>query len=267
MAEADQTATGAPEPGGLISGWPRDIARAAAFLTRLPITADFAHAADLANAARAFPLIGALVGAAGGGMLWGAAQFGLPPLVCALLALAIAALLTGALHEDGLADVADGFGGGADRDAKLRIMRDSRIGAYGVLALLLVVGLKAGALAGVQGPGWAALALIAAHSWARGLMAFSMHAMAPARDDGLGAGAGRPDRVTALTALSLGAIAPLAIFGIEAGLIMLALGAAVAWAIAVFARRQIGGATGDVYGTIEQAGETAVLLVATTVAL
>ncbi len=274
MSEAQdaQDATGGrPEEAGPdtepVWGWPADLARAVAFLTRLPVTAASAHSGDLARASRAFPLVGAAVGAAAGGVLWLAAQTGLPPLACALLALGAAALVTGALHEDGLADVADGLGGGRDREAKLRIMRDSRIGAFGVLALLFVVGLKAAALAGVLGPGWAALALISAHAWARGLMAYALHALEPARADGLGAAAGRPDRVTALTAIVLGAIAPLALFGVEVGGAMLLAGAGAAWAVAVFAKHQLGGASGDVFGALEQVAEAAVLLVAAAVIL
>ena len=137
MAEAEEagdvSGDGAPgrTTGEARGGWPADLFSAAAFLTRLPVPAAHVPTGGLAQAARAFPVVGAGVGAAAGGVLWLAAQAGLPPLVCALLALAAAALVTGALHEDGLADLADGLGGGRDREAKLRIMRDSRIGAFG----------------------------------------------------------------------------------------------------------------------------------------
>ena len=112
-----------PEPSfsaRLLSGWGRDIAVAGAFLTRLPLRPTGAEAAGaLAMAARAFPLIGFAVGAVAAGGLWLASGLGLHPIGCALIGLSLAAAVTGALHEDGLADVADGFGGGGDSTAKL----------------------------------------------------------------------------------------------------------------------------------------------------
>src|SRR5437763_523525 len=94
----------------------------------------------------ALPLIGLIVGAIAALVLLGAAWIGMTPAVAAGLALAAAVLVTGGLHEDGLADTADGLGGGKDRDHKLAIMRDSRIGSYGVLALMLTLGLRWSAL-------------------------------------------------------------------------------------------------------------------------
>jgi len=117
------------------------------FFTRLPIPLDEARQSTLAQAGWAFPICGAVAGL----VMWlgyavGAA-LGLPPPVCALLAVAAGMLVTGALHEDGLADFADGIGGGRDRPRKLEIMHDSATGSYGVLALILVVAIKVSALA------------------------------------------------------------------------------------------------------------------------
>src|SRR5579864_6859060 len=109
--------------------WPDDLLIAAAFLTRMPIPTPAVLPGRLAQASWAFPLVGVGVG--------------LPTLAAALIAVAGTAALTGALHEDGLADTADGFGGGATPEAKLTIMRDSRNGAYGVLALIFSVALRA----------------------------------------------------------------------------------------------------------------------------
>ncbi len=111
----------------------RDLRTATAFMTRLPVGAP--EGGDLAAACWAFPVAGLLIGAIAGGLLAAAWTFGAPPLVAALLALAAMAALTGALHEDGLADTADGLGGGSP-ERKLEIMRDSRVGAFGVLALV-----------------------------------------------------------------------------------------------------------------------------------
>ncbi|MEK9662411.1 MAG: adenosylcobinamide-GDP ribazoletransferase, partial [Alphaproteobacteria bacterium] len=151
---------------------------AAGFLTRLPLPAlpaDPPLPPDaLARAMSCFPLVGAAIGTAGGLVLLLAGWLGIPVSVAVLMAHAAIVWLTGALHEDGLADVADGFGGGADRDAKLAIMRDSRIGSYGVLALVAGFALKAAALIAIaQAAGaWVAIAaLVAAAAWSRAVFA------------------------------------------------------------------------------------------------
>src|SRR5258706_10100927 len=119
----------------IIGDWLDDVLAAAAFLTRVPVP-HLASPPNLARAYRAFPLLGAAIGAAVGAvdllLLW----IGLPAIAAAALALGAGAMLTGALHEDGLADLADGFGGGRDKAAKLDVMRDSRLGTYGSRALL-----------------------------------------------------------------------------------------------------------------------------------
>ena len=140
-----------------------DIRHCLAFLTRLPVPlpADAARPEALARAAWAFPLVGIVVGGVAGLALLAAEALGLDPLAGSVVAVAAAVLLTGGLHEDGLADVADGFGGGHDRAGKLAIMRDSRIGSYGVLALILSVGLRVSLLASLASSSAAVLVLIA----------------------------------------------------------------------------------------------------------
>src|SRR5262249_17862382 len=136
---------------------------------------------------------------------------GLPPLAAALIAVGAGVLATGALHEDGLADAADGCGGHSIIE-KLAIMRDSRIGSFGVLARLCGVGLRAAAVAALAG-GWSALgALVAAHAVARGALPAALAALAPARQDGLGASAGRPDH--AGLAWSIGIALVVALLGL-----------------------------------------------------
>ena len=246
-----------------LSKWWRDTRLAAAFLTRLPLGPERAGAErSLAGAARAFPIVGAAVGLAAGAGLLAASWLGLHPLASALVALAVAALVTGALHEDGLADVADGFGGGRTRAAKLKIMRDSRIGAYGVLALVFSVGLRAAALAGLPGPGSAILALMATGAASRAVLPMVMHRLEPARRDGLAVGAGRPPREDAFTAALLGAALVLLFLGPAAGAATAIAAAAAAALMAAQARRQVGGSTGDVLGAVQQVAETAALLAA-----
>ena len=243
--------------------WWRDTRLAAAFLTRLPLGPESAGAErSLAGVARAFPIVGAAVGLAAGGGLLAASWLGLHPLACALAALAITAVVTGALHEDGLADVADGFGGGRTRAAKLKIMRDSRIGTYGVLALIFSVGLRAAALAGLPRPGSAGLALMAAAVASRAVLPMVMHRLEPARRDGLAVGAGRPTREDAVSAALLGAALVLLFLGPAAGAATVIAAAAAAALMAAQARRQVGGSTGDVLGAVQQVAETAALLAA-----
>ena len=180
----------------------------------------------------------------------------------ALLAVAAGLAATGALHEDGLADTADGFGGGDDRDRKLEIMRDSTHGTYGVVVIVLSIGLRATAIAAIGDPVFVGLALIAAHAASRGMLPLAMRLLRPARADGLGAAAGRPSRAVAAAAALIGAVIALATLGPLTGAFALFLaGGAVALA-GMLARRQIGGYTGDVLGFFQQIGEIVMLLVA-----
>src|SRR5262249_57928832 len=128
--------------------WLDDFKTAVAFLTRLPMPhPKGAMPPNFVRAQRMFPVVGALIGAAIGLFCLLLRAVGLPELAAAALALGAGAILTGALHEDGLADVADGFGGGRDTAAKLEIMRDSRLGTYGALILLVSFAAKLSALA------------------------------------------------------------------------------------------------------------------------
>jgi cobalamin synthase len=132
-----------------------DVKIALIFLTRLPLRhAGAITGEDLARASWANPIAGALIGASGALVYLIAYSIGLPPLLSALLAVAATILITGALHEDGLGDVADGFGGAFEREKKLAIMRDSRIGTYAGLALILSVAIRAAALTAIAEPPW-----------------------------------------------------------------------------------------------------------------
>ena len=130
--------------------WLDDFKTATAFLTRLPMPhPQGPMPQNFVRAHRMFPVVGSLIGAAVGLVCLGLRYLGVPDLAASALALGAGAILTGALHEDGLADVADGFGGGRDVEAKLAIMRDSRIGSYGVMALLVGFATKLSALAAI----------------------------------------------------------------------------------------------------------------------
>ncbi|HEX3974289.1 MAG TPA: adenosylcobinamide-GDP ribazoletransferase, partial [Stellaceae bacterium] len=247
--------------------WRDEFFAALTFLTRLPLGSARADAPlspeflsreppGLADASWAFPLVGVVIGAIGGIAYAIASALALPPLAAALIALATTALVTGALHEDGLADTADGFGGGATREAKLDIMRDSRIGTFGVIALIVSFGLRTIAIADTGTRWHVVAALIAAHALSRGLLPAALRLLDPARADGLGASAGRPAQNQVLIALAVALAIAVVAIGLRAGLSAALVAAVVAAAIGWLARRQIGGQTGDVLGAIEQGAET-----------
>src|SRR5229473_855664 len=179
--------------GGWGGGLATDVKTGILFCTRLPVP----HAApiasgDIARASWAFPVAGALVGGAGALTYAIASGIQLPSALAAALALGATLLMTGCLHEDGLADTADGLGGGRDRARKLEIMHDSRLGTYGACALIMSLLLRWTALAAMAGPMAVASALIAAHVAARAALPAFMYVVPPARFDGLSAQAGQP---------------------------------------------------------------------------
>ncbi len=174
------------------------------FLTRLPVP--FVRTIDpppLREAMAMFPVVGAIVGAVMAGALVLANLAALPDLFCGLVALAVGAIVTGAFHEDGLADVADGFGGGHTREARLEIMKDSRIGTYGTLALCIAILARASLLTALLDlPPFSAIALMAgAAAFSRALMVDLLWATRPARSSGLAVLAGQPSRNTTLAAV------------------------------------------------------------------
>jgi adenosylcobinamide-GDP ribazoletransferase len=234
------------------------------FLTRLPVRWRGAMPDGLlAGSVWAFPVVGVAVGLAGAGAYAAAVGLGLTPMSAAVAAVAVQAALTGGLHEDGLADVADGFGGGRDRDSRLAIMRDSRLGTYGALTVLLAVLARVAALAqlgaaGATGP--AVAALVAAGALSRSAMPAVMRTLPPARTDGLGASRGRPGAAAVWIGLALAAAVALAAAGPGGGIVALAAAAVAAAGLAALARRRIGGFTGDVLGACQQAAEVAALL-------
>lgn len=238
--------------------WFDDFRLAVTFLTRVPL-APPAGPVDVPRAMRLFPLVAAVIGLAAGLFDLALLRLGLPPLAAAALTLGASAWLTGALHEDGLGDVADGFGGGRDVAAKLAIMKDSRLGSYGMLAMITSFAARLAALAAL--PLHAVVpALVVAHALARSPLPALALMLPPARSDGLAASAGRPDQATALIALALGLL--IAVICLPLGTALLAMIMTIAGAAAVgwLARRQIGGYTGDVLGAAEQVVEVLVLL-------
>ena len=239
------------------------------FFSRLPLPATRREAAlgagGLAQALPLVPLAGALIGCLPALALAAARAGGLPPAVAALLALAVLLLATGALHEDGLADCADGFGGGATRERKLAIMRDSRIGTYGACAIGVALGLRATSLALLAAhDGWqAAAVLVAGAGLSRTLCLLPLVLLPSARPAGMAASVGRLSRrrfgAAAAGAGTLAALPLGAGFGVAHVAVAFAAACAAAGTVAAVAQRQIGGHSGDVAGAAQQASETALL--------
>ena len=240
-----------------------DLAICVAFCTRLPLASSVPiEGRDVARASWALPVAGALIGAIAAVVYWLAHRIGLPPSPAAALALAAGVAITGALHEDGLADTADGFGGGKDREHKLAIMRDSRLGTYGACALAASFMLRWSALASLAGPLPVAVALVAAHASGRAALPAFLCWVPPARSDGLSADAGKPPAAGVAAAAIIGAGILLVAFGARGALLCLFLLSLASVAMAWLSKRQIGGQTGDAAGALEQAGECLVLLAA-----
>ncbi|MEM9144981.1 MAG: adenosylcobinamide-GDP ribazoletransferase [Pseudomonadota bacterium] len=226
------------------------------FLTRLPVPDPGWEEGRLRLASRYFGAVGLIVGAIAA-LVWAGAALVLPPMVAALLATSAAILVSGGLHEDGFADTADGLLGTRDRQRALEIMRDSRIGTYGALALVLSVGLRAAAL-GALPMAEGMLALILASTTGRALMVPAI-ALAPyARNEGLGRGvegAGATETIAAASTAGL-----VSLFAGASGLLALVVAAVLAWGLLLWMRRRLGGYTGDCLGAIAVTGETAVLV-------
>ncbi|MCC6982779.1 MAG: adenosylcobinamide-GDP ribazoletransferase [Bauldia sp.] len=243
---------------------------ALSFLTRLPGGPEgIRQPPTLAEAAWAFPLAGVVVGLLGGLALILAYLLGLPPLLAATVGVLVAVLVTGAMHEDGLADTIDGFGGGETAVDKLAVMRDGRIGAFGALAMIFSIGIRIGALAWAipQSRIGALALLIAAEATSRAAMVRVWHDLPPARTDGLSYNAGRPaERLSALALAIAGILCALAIFfpvvTFWSAVAAFAGSLAAALVFAQICRAEIGGQTGDALGAAQQIALAAFLLLA-----
>ncbi|WP_273792509.1 adenosylcobinamide-GDP ribazoletransferase [Brucella anthropi] len=245
-----------------------DTIRSLGFLSRLPLPQRWFGNGDdsLPRNARAFPLAGAVLGLLAGAVLFVAYKMNLPSLACALLAIGALAAMTGALHEDGLGDTADGFFGASSVDRRLDIMKDSRIGTFAALTLIVFVGLKAVFLMAIidrAGAGYAALALIGSEAASRAAMLAFWHALPSVRPGGLSDSLGQPQWETVVCGFVIGLVF-LVFTLIPAGGFLSSLNALVLVAVLLigFARlcmAKIGGQTGDTLGAVQQIASVAVL--------
>jgi adenosylcobinamide-GDP ribazoletransferase len=236
-----------------------DAATAVLFLTRVPVpwhVPDVEH--RLARATAWFPVVGLGVGLAGALAWWAGAALG-GPLLGAVAAVAATVLVTGAFHEDGLADTFDGLGGSPERARALEIMKDSRVGTYGALALTLVLLGRIAALAALGGQ--AAVALVGAHVLARFSSLPLIRWLAYARADG---GTGKPFA----GGVTPGGLRFGVVFTVAVTLVLWGGGAVTAWLaaaavvglLAAWFRRRLGGITGDTLGAANQLAELAAYL-------
>ncbi|HUZ91455.1 MAG TPA: adenosylcobinamide-GDP ribazoletransferase [Methylocella sp.] len=237
------------------------------FYTRLPVPGATPQSlTHFARAVRVLPLAGAVPGAFAALVLGVAQSLGFHPLLAAPLAVCCLVMLSGALHEDGLADCADGFFGGPTPERKLEIMRDSRIGTFGALALALSLYIRAVSLALIAGEslGVACAMLIGAAALSRTAALFPLVILPPARQNGAGFAAGKPEPAALATAGCLAVVLGLApvLAGAEPGraIVAIALATMAAYAMVPLARKLIGGQTGDVAGAAQQLSEIAFYL-------
>lgn len=230
----------------------RELAAAFGQLTRIPLGRFLPHPAtvDQAAAVWAYPVVGLCVGTVSGVVYEVAIRLGMTPLLAAAWGLAANALLTGGLHEDGLADTADGLGGGHTPARRLDIMRDSRIGSYGALALVLALLIRASAIAAIA-PARTLVAFAVAGMLGRAAMVLVMRGIAPARPDGQAASLGMIPRGPARAAGAIAIFGVLVLVRLRLAIWLLLATAVVGLLWSRLLRRAIGGYTGDTLGTVE----------------
>ncbi len=245
----------------------RDTMRSLGFLSRLPIASKWFEDDDasLTNTCRAFPIAGAIATLPAVVILIVANLLQLPPLLAALIVMSALVITSGALHEDGIADVADGFFGGKTKEQRLEIMKDSRIGAYGALALLISFAIRTVAIAAIlqASAASAALAIVGAAAISRGALIWHWCELESARPGGVADKSGAPSEDAATfsmtTALALGAICALLARGITPAIFAFALAIIVTGAFKRLAAEKIGGQTGDTLGASAVLAEMAFL--------
>ena len=239
----------------------QDIMAAAMILTRIPVQWNFESAPETKRSYWAFPVIGVGVAAIPGILGALLISAGLPPLASALLSLGGIALLTGGLHQDGLADVADGLGG-RDPAHRLRIMRDSSIGTFGTIALIIFIMTTAVCLADLAGENpWGMLhALVASAALSRAMMALQRASRNTPDGTGLAHLTGKPDLSIAGFSLILGLVLAAVFVGISAALVALVIAVITTLALGWFLDKWLGGVNGDGLGATQQISETVILM-------
>jgi adenosylcobinamide-GDP ribazoletransferase len=234
-------------------------------MPRLPFEADAHSIPDFTTAPRMLPLAGLAIGMPSALTLWLTATFGLPALISAAIAIAVAVLVTGAFHEDGLADTFDGLGGGWTPERRLEIMKDSRIGSYGGTALILALILRVGAISALLDettPLAASLLVLAAAGLSRTMGLTPVAMLPPARSGGFSSAVGRPTMPVYVLAMTFSLIITGGLIGLAdvplwGAVIGMGLGLALIAAMTFWSLKAIRGQTGDIAGACQQFSEIA----------
>ena len=237
-----------------------DIRIAFGLLTRMPVPVDTNRAtARGAAAAWAYPIVGLGVGFFASLIAVVILALELPPSIAAALAMAVLIITTGAMHEDGLADSADGLWGGWDKAKRLAIMKDSHIGTYGVIALILSLLIHWTGLTALMAGGyvWAPIMVMAVLS--RANMVLLMHVLPRARATGLAHAVGQPSRNTTFAAIATAAFIGFVFIG-SSGFTALLVSLCAALGCALIAHHKIGGQTGDILGATQQVSQVALVI-------
>lgn len=246
----------------------KDVACALGFLTRFSIPAHYfdGESRPVSQSSGAFPLAGLIAALPAALFLLIAPWLTVPPLLAAVIAVGISIAVCGALHEDGLADSADGFFGGTDAESRLDIMKDSRNGTYGTLALVLSTFVRVAALAAIASESSlaAAFAILAGSAAARAALVWHWFELSNARPGGTADQAGKPDReqlnFALMTAIPLVFLPAFLASGIDGIVLTAALTALSAIFFVRLSRTKIGGHTGDTLGAAAQIAEISALI-------
>jgi adenosylcobinamide-GDP ribazoletransferase len=241
-----------------LNRWRIELLGAVGFFTRIPVPSE-ALRSNLNNSAKFFPLVGLLVGGLSAIVLWLAMEV-FPLRVAILLSMIASLLLTGAFHEDGLADSVDGFGGGYDKEAVLRIMQDSRIGSFGAIALVLALGLKLELLASVPEE-FLPWLIVAAHMASRFFAVSYLASLDYVRFEGKSKPLAARLAMPSLVFAGICGIAPLLFLDVLLGLICISLLTVMRWLLGRYFVRRIGGYTGDCLGFAQQVFELVIYAV------
>lgn len=271
MERPELNGAGDPRPLALWQRLTLETCQMLRFYSRLSIPSpafeiDTHAAPDFRVAARMLPVAALIIALPGAAAMAFASALWLPAMLIALIGIAAGIVATGALHEDGLADTADGIGGGRTVEDRLRIMRDSSIGSYGAVALMLTLSGKAIAISALidrQGAEAAILCVVAAAILSRTLATWPHWLLPPAREDGKAAGVGRPGANAVIVAVSLAlgfSIVALRGFGLAKLAFAILAAAGMALIMTRLAQRRLGGHTGDVIGATQQMCEVTFLI-------
>ena len=237
----------------------KNIVRAISLTTRLPVNPDFMrHIEPKNDSSWAYPIVGIILAIPISILGYILSILGFDSGVISAVLIITLIFLTGAMHEDGLADTADGFWGGWTKDTRLEIMKDSRIGTYGVIALVFSILIRWYCLKIIIDQNLLFIAVAVSVILSRSLMSCYMWITPNAKDKGLSFNTGRPDDISAIVAFTLGASVTLLLVGFK-GIFILLLGSIIVWLSRILSLHKIDGQTGDTIGAVQQICEVIIL--------